>query len=162
MNEVVDAGEAANVPEIFATNLLEIAVPVGNPAGVIGLADFSRDDLLIGLCAAAVPCGDFARKLLYGVGVIPAIDTNEPDVRALLTKIELGELDAGITYVTDVVAAEGLVVGIEIPREANIVAEYPIVTLANASNPEAAAAFVSFVLSEQGKTILDEYGFSAP
>jgi molybdate transport system substrate-binding protein len=94
--------------------------------------------------------------------VIPSIDTNEPDVRALLTKIEAGELDAGITYVTDVLSASGSVEGLEIPVEMNIVAEYPIATLAGAPNPDAAVVWVEFVLSEKGQAILTSYGFRSP
>jgi molybdate transport system substrate-binding protein len=149
-------------PEIFVTNLLQIAVPTGNPAGVTGLQDFARDELLIGLCAEDVPCGEFGREALASAGVTPAIDTNETDVRALLTKIEAGELDAGITYVTDVMSTGGTVEGIEIPEENNVVAEYPIAALAAAPNPEAAAAFVEFVLSDDGQAILKGYGFSSP
>jgi molybdate transport system substrate-binding protein len=94
--------------------------------------------------------------------VTPAIDTNEPDVRALLTKIEAGELDAGITYVTDVISTAGRVEGVDIPDENNVVAEYPIAALASAPNPDAAAAFVEFVLSNEGQAILTGYGFSSP
>ena len=162
MNQLIEAGEITGDPEIFATNQLAIAVPAANPAGITGLDDFARDELLIGLCAAAVPCGDFARTTLDKAGVIPAVDTNEPDVRALLTKVELGELDAGITYITDIAATAGSVEGVEIPAGVNTVAEYPIAVLANAPNPRAADLFVSFVLSAEGRAILDSYGFGAP
>lgn len=162
MQQLVDAGEVAGEPVIFAMNSLEIAVPAGNPAGVTGLADLGREELLIGLCAEAVPCGDFARLVLDNAGVAPAIDTNEPDVRALLTKLELGELDAGITYVTDVAAAAGQVEGVAIPDADNVIAEYPIAALANAPNPAAAAVFVDFVLSADGRAILSSYGFGLP
>lgn len=162
MDQVVAGGEAAGEPTTFALNLLQIAVPAGNPAGITGLADFANDELLIGLCAEEVPCGDFGRQALDNAGVIGAIDTNEPDVRALLTKVEAGELDAGITYMTDVLSAGGAVEGIDIPDDVNVVAAYPIVTLANAPNPEAAAAFVAFVLSEPGQAILASYGFTSP
>jgi len=94
--------------------------------------------------------------------VIPSIDTNEPDVRALLTKIEAGELDAGITYVTDVLSNSGTVEGVDIPAEVNVVAEYPIAILTGAPNPDAAAAWVEFVLSEEGQAILTSYGFTSP
>ena len=77
-------------PQVFVTNLLQIAVPAGNPAGVTGLDDFAREDLLIGLCAEEVPCGEFGREVLANAGVTPSIDTNEPDVRALLTKCRGG------------------------------------------------------------------------
>ncbi len=159
MDQVAEAGEVAGQAEIFVTNLLQIAVPAGNEAGVTGLDDFAHEDLLIGLCAEDVPCGEFGRQALAGAGVTPAIDTNEPDVRALLTKIEAGELDAGITYVTDVLSTEGTVDGIDIPAEDNVVAEYPIAVLAGAPNPDAAASFVEFVLSDQGQAILTGYGF---
>ncbi len=161
MDQVVEAGEAEG-GEIFVTNLLQIAVPAGNPAGIAGLEDFANEDLLIGLCAEDVPCGDFGRQALENAGVTPAIDTNEPDVRALLTKVEAGELDAGITYVTDVLSTDGAVEGIEIPDEFNVVAEYPIAALLNAPNPDAADAFVEFVLSDDGQAILASYGFQSP
>ena len=162
MDQVAEAGELSGDAEIFATNSLQIAVPTGNPAEVTGLEDFAREELLIGLCAEDVPCGDFGRQALENAGVIPSIDTNEPDVRALLTKIEAGELDAGITYVTDVLSASGTVEGVDIPAEVNVVAEYPIATLAGAPNPDAAAAWVEFVLSEEGQAILTGYGFTSP
>lgn len=162
MDQVVGAGENGDEPEIFVHNLLQIAVPAGNRAGVAGLEDFANERLLIGLCAEDVPCGDFARQALEKAGVTPSIDTNEPDVRALLTKIEADELDAGITYVTDVISTDGAVEGVDIPEELNVIAEYPIATLAAARNPDAAAAFVEFVLSEAGQAILTSYGFTSP
>jgi len=162
MDQVVEAGEVDGDPEIFVRNLLQIAVPSGNPAGVTGLDDFANVDLLIGLCAEDVPCGDFGRTALENAGVTPAIDTNEPDVRALLTKIEAGELDAGITYVTDVLSTNGAVEGVDIPEEFNVIADYPIATLVNAPNPDAAPAFAAFVLSAEGQAILNSYGFSSP
>lgn len=161
MDQVVDAG-AADGPETFATNRLQIAVPAGNEAGVDGLADLADDDLLIGLCAEEVPCGEFGRQALANAGVAPAVDTNEPDVRALLTKLEAGELDAGIVYVTDVASAGDEVEGIDIPDDVNVTATYPIATLADAPNPEAAEAFVDFVLSDAGQDILAAHGFGRP
>ena len=124
------------------------------PAGVTGLADFADADLLIGLCAEEVPCGEFGREALANAGVTPSIDTNEPDVRSLLTKVEAGELDAGIVYVTDVLSAGDAVEGIEIPAEDNVIATYPIAALTDAGNPEVADAFVAFVLSDEGQEIL--------
>jgi molybdate transport system substrate-binding protein len=162
MDQVAEAEEVAGEAEIFVTNSLQIAVPAGNPAGVVSLDDFANEELLIGLCAEDVPCGEFGREALASAGVTPSIDTNEPDVRALLTKIEAGELDAGITYITDVMSTGGTVEGIDIPEENNVVAEYPIAALASAPNPEAAAAFVEFVLSDRGQAILTSYGFSSP
>jgi molybdate transport system substrate-binding protein len=162
MDQVQEAGFVAGESEVFAKNLLQIAVPSGNPAGITGLEDFARPELLIGLCAEEVPCGDFAREALAKAGVAPVIDTNEPDVRALLTKVEAGELDAGVTYVTDVASTDGAVDGVDIPDSENVVAEYPIAVLSDAPNPDAATAFVAFVLSDEGQAILTEYGFASP
>ena len=162
MDQVVAAGDSAGDPRIFAVNRLQIAVPAGNPAGVHGLDDFSEGDLLLGVCAEGVPCGDFAREAFSRAGVALSVDTSEPDVRALLTKIEAGELDAGITYVTDVVSTNGSVEGIDIPESVNVDAEYPIVLLRHAAESEAARAFIEFVLSEEGQAIMREYGFASP
>ncbi len=162
MADVVAAGLTAQEPVVFATNRLVIAVPVDNPASVTGLDDFAREDLLLGLCIEGVPCGDFARRALDAAGVVAAIDTNEPDVRALLARIAEDELDAGITYVTDVASAEGEVVGIDMPAAAAIRADYPIATLADAPNPVGAQAFVDFVLGEDGRAIMARHGFGAP
>ncbi|HEX6287489.1 MAG TPA: molybdate ABC transporter substrate-binding protein [Acidimicrobiia bacterium] len=162
MEVIVDGGLQANDPVIFAENLLQIAVPPGNPAAVSGLEDFAEEGPLFGLCAPEVPCGDFARQALANGGVDPAIDTNEPDVRALLTKIEAGELDAGIVYVTDLVSSGGAVEGVAIPDDLNVIAEYPIVVIEDAPNPDGAVGFVEFVLSDEGRSILIEHGFAAP
>ena len=161
MDQVVDGG-AASDPEDFGTNLLEIAVPAGNEGGVTGLDDFANPDLLIGLSAEEVPCGEFGREALANAGVTPSIDTNEPDVRSLLTKVEAGDLDAGIVYVTDVMAAGDTVDGVDIPADENVIATYPIAALTDAANPDTADAFVAFVLSDEGQDILQSYGFDAP
>jgi molybdate transport system substrate-binding protein len=162
MDRVVEAGEVLSEPRIFVRNRLQIAVPAGNPGGIEGLDDFANAELRLGLCAEGVPCGDFAREALGQARVVPALDTNEPDVRALLTKIELGELDGGITYVTDVASSLEAVDRIDIPDDLNVVAEYPIAALAGAPNPAAAEAFVQFVLSEEGRAIFAKHGFTLP
>lgn len=161
MDQVVEGG-AAESPEEFVTNRLQIAVPSGNPGGVDGLDDFADPDLLIGLCAEDVPCGEFGREALANAGVTPEVDTNEADVRALLTKVESGDLDAGIVYITDVLAAGDAVEGVDIPEEDNVAATYPIASLTDAGNAEVAEAFVEFVLSEDGQEILASYGFGSP
>lgn len=159
----VEAAGLTDAPAVtFATNTVAIAVPAANPGDVTGLADFARDDLLIGLCIEGVPCGDLARQVLDAADVVPRIDTNEPDVRALLARIAADEVDAGITYVTDVASADGAVVGIDIPSADAIVADYPIATLADAPNPAGAEAFMAFVLGEDGQAIMARHGFGAP
>lgn len=145
-----------DVPSVFAINRLAIAVPTDNPGGVSSLADFGRPELLIGLCSQAVPCGSLARVALADANVEPAVDSDEPDVRALLTKIEAGELDAGIVYATDVLGAD--VGGIPL----DVATEYPIAALIDAPNPRGAADFLTFVLSDVGQAILQSHGFGTP
>ena len=113
-DEVASLDLVLGPTRVFARNRLRIAVPAGNPGGVEGIGDFDRDELALGLCSEGVPCGDLARQALEQNGVNANIDTNEPDVRALLTKIAADELDAGIVYATDVIAAGDEVTGIDI------------------------------------------------
>jgi molybdate transport system substrate-binding protein len=162
MDQVVAGDAVDGEPEIFATNSLEIAVPAGNEAGVDGLDDFADPDLLIGLCADEVPCGQFGREALANAGVTPSVDTNEADVRALLTKVQSGDLDAGLVYRTDVQSAGDEIEGIEVPDEVNVVAEYPIAALSASASPDVAEAFVDFILSPDGHDILASFGFGSP
>ncbi|MBA2496754.1 MAG: molybdate ABC transporter substrate-binding protein, partial [Acidimicrobiia bacterium] len=159
MDQVVAGGAVAGAPRLFARNALEIAVPIGNPAGISSLADFGRGELLLGLCAEEVPCGRSAREALARVGVDPAPDTDEPDVRSLLTKVAEGELDAGVVYRTDVLA-DDRVEGIEIPADQNVVIDYPIATLAGAGEADVAADFVAFVLGPEGRSVLAAHAFA--
>ena len=145
--------------ENFASNTLEIAVPNDNPGAVKGLADFANADLDIALCAVEVPCGAAAAKVFSATGITPSVDTYEQDVKAVLTKVSLGEVDAGLVYTTDVIAAGGDVTGIEFPESAEAVNEYPIAAI---TNTDAARAFVKFVLSTKGQSILAAAGFAAP
>ena len=160
MADVAEAGGIDGQSVVFAANPIQIAVPPGNPAGVTGLPDFTRPELFIGLCAPEVPCGELARETFQQTQLIPAPDTNEPNVRALLTKIEVGELDAGIVYATDVQSGE--VEGIAIPADVVRFAHYPIAQIAEAPNPGLASQFVSFVLSPEGDAILAKHGFESP
>ena len=159
MDDVVEAGANDGEPQPFATNKLQIVVPAGNPGGVEGLDAFGDDSLLVGLCAEEVPCGDFGRQVLENAGVTPKEDTDEPDVRSLLDKVASGELDVGLVYETDVLSAGDQVEGIDVPEEDNVVAKYPIAALTDAPNPDGAAAFVDYVLSDDGQAVLEEYAF---
>ena len=161
MTVVADAG-LADDPQVFAANVLQIAVPAGNPAGVTGLADLAREELTIAVCAPQVPCGAAAEDVLAAAGVTAAPDTLEEDVRAALTKVELGEVDAALVYTTDVTAAGDAVEGIDVPEAEQVVNEYPIAALADAPNPEAAAAYVELVRSEEGQQALADAGFRVP
>lgn len=161
MQVVVDAG-LADRPEVFAANVLEIAVPRGNPGGVAGLADLGRDELAIALCAPEVPCGAAAEQVLTSAGVTAAPDTLEEDVRAALTKVELGEVDAALVYASDVATAGGEVEGIPVPDAEKALNEYPVCVLADAPNPAAAQAFVELLRSDRGREALVDAGFREP
>lgn len=159
MDELVAAGAVSGAPRVVATNRLQLAVPAGNPAGVRGLADLADDDLLVGICSAGVPCGGLAREAFALADIEPSIDTEEPDVRALLAKVAAGELDAGLVYETDVLAAGDTVEGVGSPDDLGVSTAYPIALLADASSPELAAQLVAFVRSDAGRSILAEAGF---
>ncbi|MGY5885528.1 molybdate ABC transporter substrate-binding protein [Modestobacter lacusdianchii] len=162
MEVVTGAGLTEGAPSVFAGNVLEIAVPAGNPGGVTGLADFADPDLALAVCAPAVPCGTAAEQVFAAAGVDARPDTQEEDVRAALTKAQLGEVDAALVYATDVRSAGGAVEGIPFPEADQVVNEYPIATLAAAPNPVAARAFVDLVFSDEGRRALADAGFRTP
>src|SRR3954454_19694644 len=162
MKVVTDAGLQAGDPMIFAENVLEIAVPKGNPGHVTGLKDFENADLTLAVCAPSVPCGAAAQTVFTAAGINARPDTEETDVKAALNKVQLGEVDAALVYATDVEAAGDQVEGIEFPEADDAVNKYPICTLTAAPNPGAAQAFVDLVTSDEGQKALTDAGFRAP
>ena len=161
MQQVVDA-KAASDPAAFAKNVLEIAAPKDNPAKVASLQDLARPGVKVALCQPQVPCGDLAQKVLAAAEVTVKPVTLEADVKATLTKVQLGEVDAGLVYVTDVKAAGDKVQGIEIPAGVNMATTYPIAALSGSKNADLAKAFVQYVLSGAAKAELTEAGFQTP
>lgn len=161
MDVVADAG-LADDPTVFAANVLTLVVPEGNPAGVTGLADLARDELTVALCAPEVPCGAAAERLLAVAGLGARPDTFEADARAALTKVELGEVDVALVYVTDAATRPDDVDAIEVPQAGSAVNEYSVSVLADAPDPEAAQAFVDLLLSAEGRRLLDDAGFRQP
>jgi molybdate transport system substrate-binding protein len=162
MSLVTAAGLQAADPTIFTENVLEIAVPKGNPGKVTGLADFADPDLTLAVCAPDVPCGAAAQAVFADAGIAAEPDTQEEDVKAALTKVQLGEVDAALVYATDVRAAGSDVEGIPFPEAEKEINSYPICTLEAASNPVAAKAFMDLVLSGEGQKALADAGFRAP
>ncbi|WP_329003919.1 molybdate ABC transporter substrate-binding protein [Kribbella sp. NBC_00709] len=158
MDDVKDKGTPTN----FVSNTLEIAVPKGNPGKITGLKDFADKNKKIALCAVQVPCGAAADKVFKATGIAAQPDSLEQDVKAALTKVGLGEVDAALVYKTDVLSAKDKVEGIEFPEASKAVNEYPIATLTKAPNADGAKAFVDYVLSDKGKAVLTAAGFSAP
>jgi len=161
MSQVVDSGQATS-PSDFASNVMEIAVPVKNPAGITALSDLARSGVKVALCQAAVPCGATAAKVFTNAKLTVTAVTQEVDVKAVLTKVTLGEVDAGVVYVTDVRAAGAKVKGIEIPADVNASTKYPIATLTKAPNKATAQAFTDYVLSAEGASVLTAAGFAKP
>ncbi|HET9633104.1 MAG TPA: molybdate ABC transporter substrate-binding protein [Terrabacter sp.] len=143
----------------FASNVLEIAVPPSNPAGVTSIADLAKPDVKVVLCADTVPCGKAAQATFAKAHVVPNVVSKEVDVKATLAKVKLAEADAAVVYRSDVVAAKGSVKGVEIPSRLNTRLDYPVITL---SDDAAAKAFVAYVLSAEGRATLQSFGFGAP
>jgi len=151
------ANEVDGEPSIFATNRLTILTEPGNPKGIEDVAGLADPELIIVSCGPEVPIGAYSQEVFETAGVDVEIDSEEADVKAVVSKVVLGEADAGLVYVTDAVAAGDAVASVEIPGDLNVVAEYPIAAL-----DADGAAFRDLVLSEEGQAILAEYGFAAP
>jgi molybdate transport system substrate-binding protein len=162
MKTVTDAGNGTGTPATFVRNQLVIAVPKGNPKGIAGLADLTKPGVKVALCAEQVPCGAAAKKALTAANVKLTPVTQEQDVKAALSKVKLGEVDAALVYRTDAKAATKDVDGIEFPESAGAINDYPIVVLRDAPNPTGAQAFVAYVLSDKAAAVLDQAGFQAP
>jgi molybdate transport system substrate-binding protein len=162
MKKVTDAANTAGEPTIFATNLLEIMVQPGNPKGINGVADLANPDLSVITCDPAVPCGAYAQQIFTAAGVTVTPRSLEENVGGVVTKMKAGEGDAGIVYATDVLAAGDTAAGVAIPKDVNVIAQYPIVTVEQTTNPATAQAFIDFVLSDAGQQILASYGFTGP
>ena len=157
MHLVADGGSAES-PESFASNEMAIAVARGNPLAIDELGDLS--EVSVALCAPEVPCGRYARRVLESAGVALEPRSFEPDVKAVLSRVALGEVDAGVVYGTDVLAAADQVSSVEIPDEHNLRVVYPIALIGHESTP-GAQDFYAFVLSDVGQAILRSHGFGS-
>lgn len=163
MKKVTDAGDALD-PVVVARNRLAIVVEKGNPKGITGLADLAKAGVVLVLCAPDVPCGKLAAAALAmaGVDVTPA--SLEENVKAVLSKVTLGEADAGVVYVTDVKAAGAGVEGvdIDIAGEPALEAVYPMAITTAAKRATEARQWIDFVRSPAGQRTLATFGFRAP
>ncbi len=151
--------QQAPAPQLFAGNTLVIAVPTGNPGAVATLADLARVTTV--LCAPEVPCGAASQTLLSNAGVAVTPASSEQNVTAVLTKVAASEADAGLVYATDVIGRDDVETIVPAGADA-VVNRYPIAALTGAPNPEAAAAFVAYVLGQDGQRVLADAGFRAP
>jgi molybdate transport system substrate-binding protein len=171
MDAVVTGGYVdKTAPQVFLTNKLVVILPPNNPANVQTLADLGKARLKLDLAADTVPAGKYARQILnnmsedptygtdFGSKVLANVISNETDIRQVVGKVQLGEADAGIVYVSDLSVAPTLG-AIEIPDSVNVVAKYSIAPLIKAPNPDLAAQFVAYVLSTDGQATLKQWGF---
>ena len=161
MDTVISAGDASN-PQNFAKNTAEIAVPPSNPASVTSVNDLAKSSVKVALCEPQVPCGVVAAEVFKNAGITVKPVTLQPDVKSVLTQVELGNVDAGVVYVTDVKAAGSKVKGVTIPASQNASTLYPIAAISGSKEMAIAQAFVAYVLSPAGQQVLAAAGFEKP
>jgi molybdate transport system substrate-binding protein len=159
MQKVVTGGLNMGTPSVFAHNKLQIAVQAGNPKHVTTLNDLANPAIKVVVCAPGVPCGTYSTTTFTKAGITVKPVSQEQDVKAVLTKVSLGEADAGIVYVTDVRAGGSQVEGVTIPDNLNTTAEYPIVELKTMQSEAAARTFVDYVAGTEGQRTLASFGF---
>lgn len=146
----------------FATNVLTIATAQGNPKQITSLADLARPDISVVVCAKPVPCGAATAKVTEAAGVTLRPASEEEAVSGVLSKVRLGQADAGLVYRTDVKGANGAVASVAFPQADGAVNVYPIAELTGAKNPAGAKDFVDFVRGPQGRAALTAAGFGTP
>lgn len=157
MNNAVDQGLVEDV-QPFASNVLTLIVPSGNPATITGL-DASLDGAKLVVCAEGVPCGNATLTLAENLGVTLNPVSEEKNVGDVRSKVEKGEADAGMVYVTDALSSGDKVEIIEVPGAEKVVNAYPISVVKESKNVDAAKLFIETVLSSEGQKILSDYGF---
>jgi len=158
MDQVVTTGNASN-PQNFAENVMEVAVPPSNPGKVTSVNDLAKSSVKTALCQPQVPCGVVAAEVFKNAKITVKPVTLQPDVKSVLTQVELDNVDAGAVYVTDVQAAGSKVKGVTIPADVNATTTYPIAALTHSKAPSIAQAFVAYVLSAPGEQVLKAAGF---
>ena len=171
MDQIVGDGLIApEAVEIFARNQLVLALPLDNPARIASIADLASKPALLVLAVRGTPIRDYTDAMLQSYGkelgedfverVLDNLVSEESNVRQVVTRVALGEADAGIVYQTDVIGEIGeQVFAIHIDQEHNQLASYPIAILEHTPKQALARTFVDFVLSDQGQSVLNDFGF---
>jgi molybdate transport system substrate-binding protein len=162
MKIVTSDDRAAGSPELFARNKLEIMVGAGNPKNINSVSNLSNKNIKVAVCDPAVPCGNYSKEIFAKAGVTVHPVSEETTVSSVVTKVTLGEADAGIVYTTDVKANGHKTTGVTIPPDQNVTAKYPIVTVKGAPNASGAKAFMKYVLSPTGQKVMAKFGFLPP
>ncbi len=173
MTKLTDKSQIEGAPVAFAKNLPVIVVPADNKAGIATPKDLAKVGTKLVLAGPEVPIGNYARQIIdklaatpeygaaYKEATLKNLVSNEQNVRAVLTKIELGEADAGIVYKTDALVSKEKVKTVAIPDAANVIAVYPIGVVKTTKNKDAATAFIKFVTGAQGQAALKAAGFDS-
>jgi molybdate transport system substrate-binding protein len=162
MKTVTDANLTAAKPVTFAKNVLQIATPPGNPKGIATFADLAKPGMKVVVCAPQVPCGAAAQKVEKATNTTLRPVSEEADVKSVLSKVQTGDADAGLVYVTDVNSAGNKVQGVNFPEASQASTNYPIAVLKNAPAADLANQFVTLVTGEQGQKALEQAGFAKP
>jgi molybdate transport system substrate-binding protein len=162
MATLTDANLTATSPKTFATNTGEIIVEAGNPHHITSLDDLAHSGVKVVTCAPAVPCGQIATAIFENAGITVRPVSQEQNVGGVITKVTLGEADAGIVYETDVKANGDKTAGVPIPAYQNATTDYPIAEVKGAKNAAGAAAFISYVVGPEGQQVLKSFGFLPP
>jgi molybdate transport system substrate-binding protein len=162
MDKLVDDDLAGADPRDFATNVLEIAVPPDDPAGITTFRDLAKPGVDLVVCAPEVPCGAAAQQVAAKAGVTLRPVSEEQSVTDVLAKVTAGEADAGLVYVTDVEAAGSKVEGIAIPESGEVENVYPIAPVEGTDEPDLAQEFIDTVLGDTGQQVLADAGFGRP
>ena len=159
MTKTTTANLVSGTPVNFASNILTIVTPPGNPSGITGFADLAEPGLTVVVCAPQVPCGAAAAKVEANTGVTLTPVSEENSVTDVLGKITSGQADAGLVYVTDAKNAGDKVSQVDFPEAAAVVNVYPIATLTAATQPALATKFVDLVTGPEGQQVLAVAGF---
>lgn len=159
MAKVTDAGLLEGQPTAFATNSLEIVVEKGNPLHIVSLAQLTTPGLLFVTCPIEVPIGRYTAEVLRNAGVTVTPASLEENAKGILTKVALGEADAGIVYRTDILAAGSSVTGVPIADKINVNPLYVVGTLRDSHAKEATQRFIDLLNSDQGREKLSKFGF---
>jgi len=162
MQTVVDADGTEGDPTVFATNHLQLVVPPDNPAGITKFSDIDKPGVKYVVCVVTAPCGKLAGKVLDANGITAKPASEEVDVKAVLSKVELDEADAGLVYATDAVAGGDKVKAVDIPTSDENLNTYPIAALSDAEKPQLAQDWVDLVTGPEGQRVLADAGFGKP
>ncbi len=162
--DTMDSAKSAQAesPKIFATNVMTLVTPAGNPAHIQKFSDLDKSSVKFVVCVPTAPCGKVGQALLDQDHITGKPVSQEVDVKSVLAKITEGEADAGIVYVTDAMAAGSSIATVPIPGAGNQLTTYPIVTLDQSKHSDLAQDFVDLVTGSTGQQVLHQAGFERP